>query len=73
MQTAKGLKAAGFSGYTPSEVDEMGRRDLKVLSDSLGDKEFFFGASPRFVLVAPPKKGFLAQGCQAADFKNLIK
>ena len=45
-KTKKGLNAAGFNGYQNEEVDEMGQRDLKVLSDSLGEKEFFFGSEP---------------------------
>ncbi|TRY63549.1 hypothetical protein TCAL_08205 [Tigriopus californicus] len=43
----KRLKAAGFACYTNDEVDEMGKADLKVLSELLGEKEFFFGDEPR--------------------------
>ena len=41
------MKAAGFGCYTNDEVDEMGKKDLKVLSETLGEKQFFFGDEPR--------------------------
>lgn len=41
------MKAAGFGSYTNDEVDEMGKKDLKVLSETLGEKQFFFGDEPR--------------------------
>ena len=46
-KSAKRVKAAGFGGYTNDEMDAMGQRDLKVLSEQLGDKQFFFGDEPR--------------------------
>lgn len=46
-KTTRRLKAAGFGSYTADEVDEMGKKDLKVLSDLLGEKQFFFGDEAR--------------------------
>lgn len=48
-KSAKRLKAAGFGCYTNDEVDDMGKKDLKVLSELLGDKQFFFGDEPRML------------------------
>merc|ERR1711962_402256 len=46
-------KAAGFNGYTPEEIEQFGKDDLKVLSELLGDKQFFFGDDPNHLdLVA---------------------
>jgi glutathione S-transferase len=42
----KRLKAAGFATYTNEEADDMGKKDLKVLSELLGEKQFFFGDEP---------------------------
>jgi glutathione S-transferase len=42
----KKVKAAGFNGYTPEEIETFGKDDLKVLSELLGDKQFFFGDDP---------------------------
>ena len=46
-KSSKRLKAAGFGCYTADEVDEMGKEDLKVLSDLIGEKQFFFGDDAR--------------------------
>ena len=43
----KRLKAAGFSTYSNDEIDNMGKKDLSVLSELLGEKQFFFGDEPR--------------------------
>ncbi len=43
---AKRVKSAGFAGYTPEEMEQFGKDDLKVLSELLGDKQFFFGDDP---------------------------
>lgn len=43
---AKVVKGAGFNGYTNEEIDEMGKKDLKVLSELVGDKKYFFGDRP---------------------------
>lgn len=49
----KKVKAAGFNGYTAEEIEQFGKEDLKVLSDLLGDKQFFFGDDPNHLdLVA---------------------
>lgn len=49
----KKVKAAGFNGYTPEEIEQFGKDDLKVLSELLGDKQFFFGDDPNHLdLVA---------------------
>jgi len=49
----KKVKAAGFNGYTAEEIEQFGKEDIKVLSDLLGDKQFFFGDDPNHLdLVA---------------------
>ena len=40
------VKAAGFHGYTAEEIEQFGKDDLKVLSELLGEKQFFFGDDP---------------------------
>merc|ERR1712025_1122636 len=42
----KKVKAAGFNGYTAEEIEQFGKDDLKVLSELLGEKQFFFGDDP---------------------------
>lgn len=49
----KKVKAAGFNGYTAEEIEQFGKDDLKVLSELLGEKQFFFGDDPQHLdLVA---------------------
>ena len=43
------MKAAGFGCYTDEEIDTMGKKDLSVLSELLGEKQFFFGDEPRLL------------------------
>lgn len=45
-RAAKKVKAHGIGVHKPEEIEEFGHNDLCVLSDLLGDKEFFFGDSP---------------------------
>lgn len=35
--------------HKPEEIEEFGKHDLKVLSDMLADKPFFFGDEPTTV------------------------
>lgn len=35
--------------HTPEEIEEFGKHDLKVLSDMLADKPFYFGDEPTTV------------------------
>ncbi|CAK9809461.1 Failed axon connections [Anthophora plagiata] len=42
----KKVKAQGMGVHTPEEVSQFGCADLKVLSDMLADKPFFFGDEP---------------------------
>ncbi|XP_076183749.1 failed axon connections isoform X2 [Ptiloglossa arizonensis] len=42
-KSAKKVKAQGMGVHTPEEVSQFGCADLKVLSDVLADKPFFFG------------------------------
>jgi len=42
----KKVKAGSLGGYTPDEIEQFGKNDLNVLSEMLGDKEFFFGDEP---------------------------
>nr|CAD7398240.1 unnamed protein product [Timema cristinae] len=43
---AKKVKAQGIGVHKPEEITEFGQNDLKVLSDMLADKPFFFGDEP---------------------------
>ncbi|XP_049829864.1 failed axon connections [Schistocerca gregaria] len=43
---AKKVKAQGIGVHKPEEIIEFGQNDLKVLSDMLADKPFFFGDEP---------------------------
>jgi len=45
----KKVKSTSFAGYTAEEIEEAGKGDLKVLSEMLGDKQFFFGDDPHFL------------------------
>lgn len=42
----KKVKAQGLGVHKPEEIEEFGRQDLKVLSELLADKPFFFGDEP---------------------------
>ena len=42
----KKVKSQGLGVHSAEEIDQFGRSDLLVLSEMLGDKEFFFGDSP---------------------------
>lgn len=43
------MKAQGIGVHKPEEIIEFGKQDLKVLSDLLADKPFFFGDEPTTV------------------------
>jgi len=43
---AKKVKAQGMGMHKPEEIIEFGQNDIKVLSDMLADKPFFFGDEP---------------------------
>merc|ERR1712142_949818 len=43
---AKKVRAHGIGVHKPEEIEEFGHNDLKVLSDLLADKTFFFGEAP---------------------------
>lgn len=43
---AKKVKAQGLGVHKPEEIEEFGKQDLKVLSELLADKPFFFGDEP---------------------------
>lgn len=40
------MKAQGIGVHSPEEINAFGQSDLKVLSDMLADKPFFFGDEP---------------------------
>ncbi|XP_057371542.1 failed axon connections-like [Daphnia carinata] len=42
----KKVRATGIGVHTPEEIIKMGKDDLKVLADMLGEKTFFFGDEP---------------------------
>jgi len=43
---AKKVKAHGLGVHSADEVLEFGKQDLRVLEETLGDKQFFFGDKP---------------------------
>lgn len=49
-QGLKKVKAQGIGVHKPEEILEFGQNDLKVLSDVLGDKLYFFGNEPTTVI-----------------------
>ncbi|CAG9857309.1 unnamed protein product [Phyllotreta striolata] len=46
LQGSKKVKAQGMGVHSADEVTEFGQEDLKVLSEMLADKPFFFGDEP---------------------------
>jgi len=42
----KKVRATGIGVHSPEEIIQMGKDDLQVLTDMLGDKPFFFGEEP---------------------------
>jgi hypothetical protein len=79
----KRVKAQGFGTSTPEEMDNMGKGDMKVLSELLGEKEFMFGDEPAmldlivFSHLAPVE--FVEADCPCAmrdfldsDCQNLV-
>lgn len=59
----KKAKAAIGTGYTTEEIEEEGKKDLLVLKETLGDKEYFFGDEPHTL--------DLATFCQLAQIINV--
>ena len=61
------VKAQGFGASTNEEMDTMGKGDIKVLSDLLGEKEFMFGDEPSlldlivFSHLAPVSNPFITR------------
>jgi Glutathione S-transferase, C-terminal domain len=48
---SKKVKAQGIGVHKPEEILEFGKSDLKVLSDLMADKPFFFGDEPTSVCI----------------------
>ncbi|CAH1180320.1 unnamed protein product [Phaedon cochleariae] len=46
FQGTKKVKAQGMGVHSAEEINDFGQQDLKVLSDMLADKPFFFGDEP---------------------------
>jgi len=57
LQGAKKVKAQGMGVHKPEEIIEFGQNDLKVLSDMLADKPFFFGDEPTTVSMMSQSDG----------------
>jgi len=72
----KKVKSTGFAGYTAEEIEAAGKADLQVLSEMLGDKQFFFGDEPRtldlitFVQIATLLAIDPEIACPLRDFIN---
>lgn len=49
FQGNKKVKAMGMSGHSNEEVEAYAKNDLRVLSEMLADKPFFFGDEPTSV------------------------
>lgn len=54
LQGARKVKAQGMGVHSAEEVSQFGCTDLKVLSDTLADKPFFFGDEPTTVSITNP-------------------
>ena len=52
MQGLRKVKAHGIGVHKPEEILEFGQNDLKVLSEMLADKPFFFGDEPTTVSIS---------------------
>uniref|UniRef100_A0A0P6G316 Failed axon connections n=1 Tax=Daphnia magna TaxID=35525 RepID=A0A0P6G316_9CRUS len=50
-RASKKVKAQGIGVHKPDEIVEMGKEDLKALSELLADKPFFFGDEPTLLDV----------------------
>lgn len=51
FQGNKKVKAMGMSGHSNEEVEAYAKNDLRVLSEMLADKPFFFGDEPTSVSI----------------------
>lgn len=49
LQGMKKAKAHGIGVHSQEEILEFGKNDLRVLSDLLSDRPFFFGDEPTIV------------------------
>lgn len=47
----KKAKAHGIGVHSQDEIVELGKNDLRVLSDLLSDRPFFFGDEPTLVSI----------------------
>lgn len=47
----KKAKAHGIGVHSEEEIVELGKNDLRVLSDLLSDRPFFFGDEPSLVSI----------------------
>lgn len=56
------MKAQGMGVHKPEEITEFGQNDLKVLSDMLADKPFFFGDEPTTVSTKNQSQGAYGMG-----------
>ena len=80
-RTRNSLYKHGLGRHSKDEILEIAKRDLKALSDYLGDKDWFFGRGPTtldvcayaFVagLVIPPLQSRMADAAHA--FPNLVR
>nr|XP_023016602.1 failed axon connections [Leptinotarsa decemlineata] len=63
FQGTKKVKAQGMGVHSAEEINEFGQEDLKVLSEMLADKPFFFGDEPTnvssFILLSLEKTEYL--------------
>lgn len=71
-QGLKKVKAQGIGVHKPDEILEFGQNDLKVLSDVLGDKLYFFGNEPTTVSWFIDFYNFLKYIYIYISFKNKI-
>lgn len=51
LQGLKKAKAHGIGVHSQDEIIELGKNDLRVLSDLLVDRPFFFGNEPTLVSI----------------------
>jgi len=48
-KSMKKVKAQGFGASSNEEIEQLGKDDMKVLSDMLAEKEFLFGEEPAYL------------------------
>lgn len=67
LKGLKKVKAQGIGVHKPEEILEFGKQDLKVLSELLADKPFFFGDEPTTVSIYVKVIRYLSKWIASSD------